>query len=258
MRSLVPPLLAALLLGGCGDATTNAESASEGTLTGTIGADYVDCRTPGEAGANLQDVYGEGATADSPEQALEVARSERAFGGVQDDLSVEVEEEDRVLYVVEVDGVVKQAVILRDGPATEGAGGPGWYVESWAHCDYSELPPSFTDSIGLTVWTDADGAAAPTTEIQSWVGPAHCDWQSMTFLHVGEDAVFVRAPQPELEDFFASRFQTDVVVPKDATDTGFMTGEDHLWLAADEQVAYVGSARRAEAWPRTVEHLGCA
>jgi len=56
---------------------------------------------------------------------------------------------------------VKQAVIVHDGPATEGAGGPGWYVESWARCDYSELPAYFTDSIGLRIWTDLPDTPLP-------------------------------------------------------------------------------------------------
>jgi hypothetical protein len=61
-----------------------------------------------------------------------VARTERGFGDVQEGLRVAIQEDHRVLYVLEVESVVKQAVIVRDSPATEGAGGPSWYVESWA------------------------------------------------------------------------------------------------------------------------------
>jgi hypothetical protein len=67
--------------------------------------------------------------------------------------------------------VAKQAVIVHDGPATKGEGGPGWYVESWAVCDYPGLPVSFTDSLGLQVWTGATGAPAPTSDIDSWLAP---------------------------------------------------------------------------------------
>ena len=84
----------------------------------------MDCTTWGMGGISGQKVYAEGATADSPLKALDVARSERAFDGVQDGLKVAAQEPDRVLYVAEVDGVIKQAVIVHDGPATEGAGGP--------------------------------------------------------------------------------------------------------------------------------------
>jgi hypothetical protein len=202
-------------------------------------------------------VYGEGATANSPEQAPEVARGEGGFGGVQEGLHVAKNDEDRVLYVLEVGGVIKQAVIVRDGPATEGAGGAGWYVESWAHCDYSELPRSFTDSLGLQIWTDSSGRPVPTTTIESWTGPEHCAWQSMTFLHI-KKAVFVRDPQPDLADFFAEPFDEHAELPVDRIDTGFERNGEHLWLSPDKQRAFVGAPGDVEVWPRTIRPLGCA
>ena len=218
--------------------------------------DVVECDAWGSGGFNDAEVYEEGATADSAEQALEVARSERLFGGAQDGLSVSKEEDDRVLYVLQVQGVVKQAVILHDGPATEGAGGPGWYVESWAHCDFSEFPRSFTDSIGLGVWTNSSGRPVATTTIESWRGPEHCNWQSMTFLYLGK-AVYVRDPQPDLADYFAEPYRQHAELPAGAIDTGFERDGDHLWLSADEQRAFVGTADDVEVWPRTTQSLGC-
>jgi hypothetical protein len=217
----------------------------------------VDCDTWGAGGTTGEATYSEGATAGSPDDALEVARGEGAFGGVQEGLTVAKEEDDRVLYVVEVGGVAKQAVIVRDGPATEGAGGPGWYVESWAHCDYAELPRSFADSIGLQIWSRADGRPAPTTAIESWTGAEHCDWQSMTFLFLGK-AQYVRDPHPELDDFFAEEYDAHAALPDDAVDTGYERGGDHLWLSTDKRRAYVGTEADVEVWPRTVQPLGCA
>ena len=218
----------------------------------------VDCGTWGAGGFSDTEVYGEGATADSPEQALEVARSERGFGGAQQGLRVAKQEEHRVLYVLEVRGVVKQAVIVRNGPATEGAGGPGWYVESWARCDYSELPRWFTDSIGLQIWTDRPGRPLPTTTIESWTGPEHCGWQSMTFLHLGE-AQYVRDPEPDLADFFAEPYVAHHQLPPTAVDTGFQRDGHHLWLSPDKQRAFVGrTPDDVEIWPRTIKPLGCA
>jgi hypothetical protein len=218
--------------------------------------DVVDCDTWGAGGFSAADVYAEGATANSPERALTVARSEALFGGMQEHLQVAKTEQDRVLYVLEVQGVVKQAVIVRDGPATEGAGGPGWYVESWAHCDYAELPRSFTDSIGLQVWTDRSGQPAPTTTIESWTGPEHCDWQSMTFLYLA-GAQYVRDPEPDLADFVAEPYQPHAILPPNAIDTGFERNGDHLWLSPDKQRALVGSQHDVELWPRTIQRLGC-
>ncbi len=269
------PSLAALclasLLAGCGEPSVSAGAKSESSYQGPLyvvrsaaqhpragaAGDVVQCDTFGAGGFSDEEEYGEGATADSAAQALEVARGEGGFGGVQEGLLVAKEEDDRVLYVVEVGGEVKQAVIVRDGPATEGAGGPGWYVESWAHCDYSELPRSFAESIGLQLWTDGDGNPVPTTAIQSWIGPEHCDWESMTFLHLGK-AEYVRNPQPDLRDFFAEPYREHAELPTDAVDTGYERDGDHLWLSRNQQRAYVGTQRDVEVWPRTVEHLGCA
>jgi hypothetical protein len=175
---------------------------------------------------------------------------------VQDGFQVAKKEEGRVLYVVEVGGVVKQAVIVHDGPATEGAGGDGWYVESWAHCDYSELPRTFTDSIGLQVWVDRAGRPAPTTTIASWTGPEHCDWQSMTFLDLGK-ATYVRDPLPELADYFTDRYRPHSALPADALDSGFQHDRDHLWLSPDKRRAFVGARDDVEVWPRATQPLGC-
>jgi hypothetical protein len=218
--------------------------------------EVIDCATWGDGGFSDQDVYGEGATAASADGALDVARSERGFGGVQEGLLVAKKEEDRILYVLDVAGQLKQAVIVRNGPATEGAGGAGWYVESWAHCDYSELPRSFADSIGLQIWTDSDGQPVATTTIESWVGPEHCDWQSMTFLFLGK-AVYVRDPQPELGDYFAEPYDESARLPKGALRTGFERDGQRLWLSQDKQRAFVGAAEDVEVWPRAVRELGC-
>jgi hypothetical protein len=264
-------IVGVLMLGGCdeddapiGEPATDAydgplyvsRADAERPRAGAAG-DIVDCDTWGHGGFSDADVYGDGATADSPAGALENARSEMGFGGVQDDLLVAKQEEDRVLYVVEVGGVVKQAVIVRDGPATEGAGGPGWHVESWAHCDYSELPRSFTDSIGLRIWSDAAGRPMPMTTIEAWRGPEHCDWQSMTFLHLG-DASYVRDPLPELEEYFAESYVQHAQLPRDAVDTGFSSDGERLWLSSDKRQAFVGTVDDVEAWPRDVRGLGCA
>lgn len=267
----VAALCAVTALAGCGDGAVTADDPAEHIYDGPLyvapsraahpgagaAGDVVDCTAWGRGGSTGERVYSEGATADSPAQALEVALSEGGFGGVPDGLLVAKEEDDRVLYVLEVEGAIKQAVIVRNGPATEGAGGSGWYVESWAHCDFSELPRSFTDSIGLQVWTDSDGRAVPTTTIESWTGPQHCDWQSMTFLHVGK-AEYVRDPHPELADFFAEPYDEHTELPADAVDTGFQRDGEHLWLSPDKRRAYVGTRDDVEAWPRTVQPLGCA
>jgi hypothetical protein len=258
----------ALLVDGCGHDSVGqaAEVGYAGPLyvnsavaahpkAGAAG-EIVDCDTWGDGGFEQQDVYSEGATSGSPSDALATARSEAAFGGVQEGLRVAAQDDDRVLYVLEVAGAIKQAVIVHDGPATEGAGGPGWYVESWAVCDYSELPRSFTDSIGLQIWTDHSGHSAPTTAIASWVGSEHCAWQSMTFLYLGK-GTYVRDPVPEVADYFDVPYRAETTLPEDAIDTDYARDGKHLWLSADKQQVYVGTASSVEAWPSTTKPLGC-
>ena len=262
-------LAGALALAGCGhdDPGPQAERAYDGPLhvssadatyprAGAAG-DAVDCHTFGLGGSSRQEVYDGGATAGSPQEALATARSERIYDGVQDGLAVAAQESDRVLYVIEVGGVIKQAVIVHDGPAAEGTGGRGWYVESWARCDLSELPRTYTDSIGVQTWVDAFGTPVPTRTVLSFTGPKHCNWQSMTFLELrGDD--YVREPLPELADFFETPFRADIRLPADAIDTGYRRDGRHLWLAADRKQAFVGNHGSVEAWPRTAKPLGCA
>ena len=214
----------------------------------------VECDTWGGGGSDTTIPYADGATTDRPEQALD---EEGIFEGPRDGLRVAKVEDDRVLYVLEVEGVVKEAVIVHNGPATEGAGGPGWYVESWAICDNSEFPRTYTDSIGLQIWTDSAGRAVPTTTIESWRGPEHCDWQSMTFLNIGK-AVYVRDPQPGLAEYFADPYRAHAELPSDAVDTGYQHDGQQLWLSPDEQLAYVGTTNDVEVWPREQKPLGCA
>ena len=274
------PVLAAaglvILVAGCGQATSRGRPAAGdpagATYAGPLviprdqaehpeagaAGDVVACRTWGRGGVQDAEVYAEGATARTPEKALEVARSERIVDGVFDWLRVAGRTDDRLLYVLEVGGEPKQAVVLRDGPATEGAGGPGWYVESWARCDAAEMPRSYTDGIGLLVWEDAaTGVRVPTTEVEAWRGPEHCDWQSMTFLHL-EGEIYVRNPHPDLvADFFAEDWRPHTRLPEDAVDTGYQREGEHLWLSADRRRAFVGSEDDVELWPRTTESLGC-
>ena len=267
-------LLVAVLLvvAGCGAPT---EPAGEAPATSSYGplhvarseathaeagaaGDVVECDTWGSGGLSDAEVYGGGATAGSPEEALDVAASEWLFDGPRDGLRRVAEDGDRVLFVLEVDDEVKQAVVVRDGPATEGAGGDGWYVESWAVCDPVELPRSHTEKIGLQVWTDEQGRPVPTTELEAWRGPEHCDWQSMTFLRLGR-RTYVGNLARDLQEFAVGPFRAHVGLPADAVDTGYRRDGDRLWLAADRRSAYVGPAEApgddVEEWPSA--QLGC-
>ena len=67
---------------------------------------------------------------------------------------------------------VRVAVVLHDGPATKGAGGDGWYRESWARCDVSELPDEVAESyFGYQIWTGPDGQPGINGGLVRRMGP---------------------------------------------------------------------------------------
>ena len=200
-------------------------------------------------------LYDNGAAASSPAGAIETAAHEAGFDGARIGYGVAVREETRVLFTYDVDGETKQAIIVHDGPTI---GGDGWYVESWARCDLAELPDSIADEAGIQVWTDTDGSRVPTTEIQSYAGSAHCDWQRMTFLEIGGNT-YLRNPEPYLRGYFHEEYVPDLPLPADAVDTGYEHAGEHLWLSPDEGgVAYVGDGDHVEQWPRETRRIGCA
>ncbi|MDN4175509.1 hypothetical protein QWY28_21275 [Nocardioides sp. SOB77] len=275
------PLVAALLAGsvalaGCGEDDVSlddrAETAYDGPLTPSglelahpragVAGNVVDCDTWGTGSAFEGGVYAEGATADDPEGAVRTAFSEGLWLSLPSDLARAAITDDRVLWVAEVEGRVKAAVVVHDGEGSAGAGGDGWYVESWARCDVVELPADFVEGLGHEVWTDVDGRLVPTTELEVHAGPEHCDWQDMTFLRLPGDRrrpTFLRDPEPELRGYVAEPYRAHTTLPADAVDTGYRRGEDRLWTAPGDARVYVGAdPDDVELWPRLVESLGCA
>ncbi|MDQ4055754.1 MAG: hypothetical protein M3237_24105 [Actinomycetota bacterium] len=262
--------LTAVLAGACGDGSgaaldlPRADQQYDGPLyveTGRYGAagGVLGCRhRPAAGGFESSEVYAEGATSDSVAKALATARSEGMFLDLPDvDLEVAKTESDRVLLTYSADDAVRAAVIFRDGPATEGAGGDGWYRESWARCDFSEFPEEVAESyFGYQIWTGPDGEPALTTDIVSYPGPEHCDWQSMTFLSLGEKRTYVRHPPAELGQWVDGAFVPSMELPADAVDTGFRRDGRRLWLSPPGDRAYVGRPGDVEAWPKA--HLACA
>jgi hypothetical protein len=90
--------------------------------------------------------------------------------GPEEGLTVAARTHDRVLYVSEVDGVAKQAVIVRDGPAAAAR-----VVESWARCDWSDLPDAVAtryERDGKQLWLSADRDTAyvgsDPADVEAW------------------------------------------------------------------------------------------
>lgn len=167
----------------------------------------------------------------------------------------------RVLFSYDVDGATKVAVVVSDKGSEPGSGDVGWRVETLAACDAAELPDAVTDELGVEVWTDRNGERVPTSIVQSRRGPEHCNWQSITFLHV-EGQQYIRDEHGDLKGFGSSKlkatFDADTTVPPDARETGYSLHGRALWIAADRSSVYVVAAGNAERWPAPVEQVGCA
>jgi len=263
-------LLAVAALPGCGGDDVGAPAADQaydGPLylpsdemdkgdplrrTGAAG-EVVECRTPVTGGFS-DGVYDNGAAADDPDGALDNARSEWGFDGAQDGFTVAAQDDDRALYVYEVDGVAKQALIVHDGETIDG---DGWYLESWARCDWAEFPDEVTDEAGLLVWTDRSGERVSTREVVSYPGPEHCDWQDITFIQLGR-TTYVDTVDRYARKYVKAEPQLDVVLPDDAVATGFSRDGEELWVSADRRWVYVGAdASSVDAWPDARQAYGC-
>lgn len=225
--------------------------------TGAAGA-FVQCRTE-VTGDFRPGRYEGGETGRTPRKGLQRGLDEGALDGPQRGYVEERREDGRSLFTVRNEGVIKMAVILVKGPAL---GAPaGWHPESWARCDLSEFPVELAEADGLQLWIGRDGRPAPIDDIQSSIGPEHCDWQAMTFLRLGDgERTYVRNPdQAYLGDYFAEDWDPRATLPKGAYDTGYSRGQNHLWLSSDRRRAYVGEVggTHVEMWPRTTQLLGC-
>jgi hypothetical protein len=149
-------------------------------------------------------------------------------------------------------------VIVADAsaPEAEWMVTDGWVVETFATCDPAEYAAAEDDELRQTVWTDRDGERVPTSVVTSFSGPEHCDWQSVTFLHL-EDRQYLRDPDHRLASETVVSYDGDVELPEGAVDTGYRRGDDQLWLSADGRIAYLVSGGTVEAWPSTTEQVGC-
>lgn len=225
----------------------------------------IDCVHPPTGSNRTQDVYSEGATSDTPRGAVDTAYSEGLFLSMpRVDLAVAATEDDRQMLTYESAGRVLFALVVHNGPAAEGTGGDGWYLETVARCDFAEFPEKDAVLDGLVryeIWTDKDGVPVPVAKVYSSPGPEHCDWQSMTFLALNDgqgrrSRFYIENPIKELRDFVAAPYLQDVALPDDARDTGWQRNGRHLWLSTDGRYAYVGTAASVDAWPRF--ETGCA
>lgn len=151
-----------------------------------------------------------------------------------------------------VDGRPKAIVLLTD--TTEH--GPGWQVAGLRACDASEFDPTVPLTFPVTIWTDDLGTRISTETIRSMPGPAHCGWDSATWLRV-EDTLYFRDPEGVMAEWTATSFAMNAELPPSAIDSGYRSGGGSLWLDPGRD-AYMVLADRVERWPRSSDpQIGC-
>lgn len=246
------------------DATPRERSGAAGRALECDGAPY-------DGGAGDYVDGGLESAQSSAEQALQNWLDNQSWGLPTSGYRVEREDSDRVLLSYDVDERTRIAFIAANGIGDYN-GETGWGIESWAQCDPAELPASVTEALGIEVWEDPLGARVPVTEIRSFKGAEHCDWQDITFLILGQaedgrgdpsdDAdEFLRDTTGELADYLRTSYDATASLPKRAVDTGFSRDGRRLWLDPAGDAAYLvstGDPDDVERWPASKEPIRCA
>ncbi|MDP8970167.1 MAG: hypothetical protein M3N52_06685 [Actinomycetota bacterium] len=235
---------------------------------------FVECVGPIHLGGAAPAFGGPSVGGTTPREGLQRFLDERLFGLPRDGYEVGAAQGPRVLFTYRVEGATKvAAIVARAGPETDTEAQAGWAIETFATCDPSEYAASADREIATQVWTDREGNRLPTSTIASFRGHEHCDWQSVTFLLLGDgqsdtfrhlsqgggDRQYVRDPQGVLErdPRLVQPFDGNATLPGDAIDTGYRRAGRALWLSADGRVAYVVGPDGTEAWPGTRELVAC-
>lgn len=194
-------------------------------------------------------------TAGSPAAALR-AYAEHRFGAVPTTgFELVRKDEERALFVYDVDGETKAAVVVV-------AQIPGrWTMEAVAYCDPAEFAPSADAELGHGIWTDRHGNRVPTKELTLIPGHEHCGRESATFLYRFAERrklmQYVRDPEGVATEETRGSYAPDVKLPADAEDSGYRLDDWQLWYAADRSAAYVVTPDGVERWPRSKQPIGC-
>ena len=218
---------------------------------------HVDCDGPMAQGGWAAD-FGAPSGAANAQEALDDFLADSPFDLPTSGYDRAAAEPERVLFTHTVDGNSKVAVIVADSTLveTDPSAQTGWGVETFASCDPGEYAPTTDDELHQSVWTDRGGDRVPTSTLKTFPGPAHCDWQSTTFMYL-DDQQYLRDPDHVLTSQTTVPYDGDAELPSDAIDTGYRRGNNQLWLAADRSIAYLVTPDHVEAWPSTTEPVAC-
>lgn len=219
----------------------------------------VDCDAGVSNGSTASNVGGPPTGGSTPEEGLALFLQQGLFSLPGEDFRLAAHTEDRALFLYDVDGRARVAVIVALAGSSEQVWHDrGWGVETFATCDPAEYAPAADDELPLSVWVDGDGNRVSTSSITTRQGHEHCGWQRVTFLQLGERQ-FVRDADAVIPaERLAATYQADAVLPPDAVDTGFRQDARALWLAADGTAAYLVDEQRVERWPAARDRILCS
>lgn len=285
MRLFLAALVPVLLLAGCGDQTAVEADPAGKPYDGPMDVkpDYDDYATPlessGSAGLALECTgeprrggggdYVDGGletVQDSPEAALDNYLDQNSSQLPGDGYRVERVDGGRVLLSWDVEDRTRVAFVLHDD-ITDFEDTTGWGVESWSTCDPSELGIGIAEDLGFQVWSDASGRPVPTTDVRSFPGAEHCDWQDVTWLLVGQESdsdrdfdTYVSGYKEEFGDALVTEPESSATLPEDAANTGWQRDGREVWLGEDPRAAYLVSVddpSDVQLWPAASRRIGC-
>jgi hypothetical protein len=290
MRLALTAVVAVVLLAGCGDTVGVDDIApdpagapydgpmhvkrgysDEATVLEAAGAAGLALECDGEPRRGGGGDYVDGGlekVQDSPQAAFDDLLDQERIEVPEDGYRVERVDDGRVLLSYDVDDRTRVAAVVHEG-MTDYDDGTGWGVEAWASCDPAELGIDVAEDLGFQIWTDAAGRPVPTSDVLSFSGSEHCDWQDLTWLDLGmsadNDRDFDRYlsddDEGQLLDFLSTASDDSAALPADATDTGWQRDGRELWLGQHPRAAYLVSVddpADVQLWPLVTEQIGCA
>ena len=112
-------------------------------------------------------------------------------------------------------------------------------------------------------WT-RDGHPVKPEELGTSAGPAHCGWESATFLTIGwpvgtlstsaaRSRQYIRDPRGVVRPALRDRLDLDATLPSDAHPTGYVYGSIQIYVSASDEdsAIYVVGPTGTERWPRS-------
>lgn len=180
-------------------------------------ATFIECEHGVWQGGWTSDFGPLGSGAD-PDEALEDMIHSGTLGMPDENFMAVGQDDGRVLYVYEVDGSPKAALVIADSASVQLDTEDRWAIETFASCDPAEFDPSTDDEIPRQVWQDADGNRVPTSVNTSARGPEHCEWETVTFLTLDGQG-YISDPDDVLDGRgFVAPFDADAALPPDAVE----------------------------------------